>query len=88
MKDEFQHDTIDYSKTLDKEFGSFDVVMGFCEGGATLNYALGLKEDNTLDGALESVKLFIHIAPWETPLAGKYFFLLKSISTLSLFGEN
>ena len=63
-------------------------VMGFCEGGATLNYALGLKEDKALDGALESVKLFIHIAPWETPLAGKYFSFLKSILTLSLFGKN
>ena len=88
LKDKFQHNAIDYIKTLDKEFGPFDGVMGFCEGGATLNYALGLKEDKALDGALESVKFFIHVAPWETPLAGKYFSFPKSIPTLSLFGEN
>lgn len=88
LKDKFQSNTVDYIKMLDKEFGPFDGVMGFCEGGATLNYALGLKEDDKLDGALNEVKFFIHAAPWETPLAGKYHTFPKSIPTLTLYGEN
>eukprot|EP00957_Ditylum_brightwellii_P073233 5567002-Ditylum_brightwellii.AAC.1 len=70
LKENFQRNTIEYIKELDEAFGPFDRVMGFCEGGAALNCALGMKDDGKLDSALDSVKFFIHMAPWTTPLAG------------------
>lgn len=88
MKECFQRKTADYMKRIDEEYGPFDGVMGFCEGGAALNCVLGMKEDKKLEGVFDSVNFFIHIAPWSTPLAGKYQFFEKSIPTKSIYGSN
>mmetsp|Transcript_2693 Transcript_2693/g.5629 ORF Transcript_2693/g.5629 Transcript_2693/m.5629 type:complete len:153 (-) Transcript_2693:63-521(-) len=85
LKENFQRSTVEYIKELDEAFGPVDGVMGFCEGGAALNCARGMKEDRKLDVALDSVKFFIHMAPWTTLLAGKYHFMDKSIPTLSIY---
>ena len=89
VKESFQQDLAKYIEQLDSDFGPFDGVMGFCEGGAALNCILGMKEANELrDGVLESVKFFIHLAPWVSPMAGSYSSKPKSIPTLTAYGKN
>ena len=89
IKESFQQDLANYIEQIDRDFGPFDGVMGFCEGGAALNCALGMREANKLrNGALESVKFFIHLAPWISPMAGSYSIKPKSIPTLTAYGKN
>ena len=89
IKESFQQDLANYIEQIDSNFGPFDGVMGFCEGGAALNCLLGMREANELrDGALESVKFFIHLAPWVSSMADSYSSKPKYIPTLTAYGRN
>merc|ERR1739845_5091 len=49
---------------------------------------LGMREAGKLNGALDSARFFIHMAPWITPMGGEYATAMKGIPTLSIFGKH
>ena len=61
LVDTFQNDLASYVNEIDSKFGPFDGVVGFSEGGAVLNTLLGMREAGKLNGALDSVRFFIHM---------------------------
>ncbi len=84
----FQADLKKYVIEIDERYGPFDGLMGFCEGGAALNTILGMKERDELNGALDSAKFFVHLAPWTTPLGGDYALSTpKAMPTLTALGK-
>lgn len=59
--------TTEYIKRVAKRFGPFDGVVGFCEGAATAHAMLCLQQTG-IDVGLDSVRFFIGMAPWVSPL--------------------
>ena len=86
-KKSFQDNIKDYIEAIDATYGPFDGVMGFSEGGAVLNCILGMKEQGSLDkNVLKSVRFFIHLAPFTSPLSEGFSIVPKDIPTLVCSG--
>lgn len=80
-----------YLKEIVERYGPFDGIAGFCEGASVASVALFLQAQG-YDYGLDSIKFFIAIAPWRSPIHQEDGLFNKnqplSIPMLQIVGEN
>ncbi|OTQ83183.1 hypothetical protein BG30_18040 [Bacillus subtilis subsp. subtilis] len=83
--------TLSYLKEVVQCYGPFDGIAGFCEGASVASAALFLQAQG-YDYGLASVKFFIAMAPWRSPMhqADGLFELNQPLKLpmLEIIGEN
>ena len=80
----YLHDNIRYIKSLVKQHGPFDGIMGMCEGGTTLQ-AVMFEQAAGRTNAIDEIKFHIHLAAWTSGLSRPQ---MLDIPTLAIGGRN
>ena len=85
-QDTFLDQNADYISSITEHFGSFDGVIGFCEGSAAAHAMISLQKSGRKDVGLDSVKFYIGIAPWISPFLKEDELKSNHVPSLAVLG--